>query len=51
MHVDDYYVRSLDKLHLILDLLFTNYGNAMGWLANILSAALLFCRLKTPFTP
>ena len=36
-----FYVRSLGKLHLILDLLFTDYGNAIGWFANILPRVLL----------
>lgn len=38
-----FYVQSLGKLHLILYLLFTNYGNVIGWLANILAAVLLSC--------
>ncbi len=36
-----FYVRSLGKLHLFLDLLFTNYGNIIDRLTNIPSAALL----------
>ena len=38
-----FYVHSLGKLHLILYLLFTNYGNVIGWLANILPTSLLSC--------
>ena len=41
-----FYVFSLGKLHLILDLLFTNFGNVIGWLTNIPSTALLSCRHK-----
>ena len=46
-----FYVQNLGKLYFILYLLFTNYGNAMSLLTNILPIVLLFCRLKIPFTP
>ena len=46
-----FYVRSCSKIHLILYLLFTDYGNVIAWLANILPTSLLSCRLKIPFMP
>ena len=41
-----FYVFSLGKLHLILDLLYVCFGNVIGRLANILPAVLLSCRHK-----
>lgn len=36
-----FYVFSLGKPHLFLDLLFSDYGNVIGWLTNILPIVLL----------
>lgn len=46
-----FYVFSLGKPHLFLDLLYIRFGNIISQLTNILPTSLLFCRLKTPFTP